>query len=757
MKKIKIILFTFFLSFITEAQMVLEYDIATANTQIGIPLTGTVNVTVNWGDGTTNQTFTTAGIKNHTYTTSGTKTVTITGSLTAYGSGANSTYNARLTKVLSWDGLGITSFNLAFNFATLLTQVPNSLPTTVTNLRAMFIYASAFNQPIGTWNTKNITDMSGMFYGANAFNQPIGNWNTLNVTNMHGMFAGASSFNQPIGNWSTQNVTDMGTMFAGANDFNQAIGNWNTQNVTNMFRMFYGASAFNQPIGNWNTQNVTNMSGMFGVASVFNQAIGNWNTQNVTDMSGMFGDASAFNQAIGNWNTQNVTNMSEMFGYASAFNQAIGNWKLNSAISMTNMLYGSGLDCSNYSATLRGWAKQPTCPSNIYLGTVVNGSTNRNYNSTAKNAHDLLVNNKGWTITDDAYVNTLKTINITSCGSYKNYTQSGVYQDTLWGKNTCDSILVLNLIIKKSNSTSQTINACNSYKSPSGKRIYTESGIYKDTLVNKNGCDSIITLTVKISKPSKDSINITTCKSFYTSPSGSKTFDKSGVYNDTLVDKNGCDSILTINLRFQTKSSEIKLTRCNSYLDLNGEKLSKSGTYHYTITDNEGCDSMVTLSLTIDSLSSLLSYDDISHSLSSLTKDANYQWFNCLTGKPVKGATQQTFTPDTSGIYGVHVSKNSCAEISSFCNQVELAASNLPCENLVLYPNPGNGLYTLNLGCTFKETSVEIFDINNLKVYADTYLQHDVIQFYLDQPSGVYLVRVTNGNRTSIIKLMHFK
>jgi surface protein len=55
-----------------------------------------------------------------------------------------------------------------------------------------------------------------MFYGATAFNQPIGSWNVSNVTNMNFMFDNATVFNQNIGSWDVSNVTNMIYMFGGA-------------------------------------------------------------------------------------------------------------------------------------------------------------------------------------------------------------------------------------------------------------------------------------------------------------------------------------------------------------------------------------------------------------------------------------------------------------------------------------------------------------------------------------------------------------
>jgi len=101
--------------------------------------------------------------------------------------------------------------------------------------------------------TSGITDMSGMFGNASAFNEPIGGWDTSNVTNMSGMFHEAAAFNQPIGSWVTSNVTDMSFMFNNATAFNRDLSSWCVVNVifTNAFSLAASLWTELQPI--WET------------------------------------------------------------------------------------------------------------------------------------------------------------------------------------------------------------------------------------------------------------------------------------------------------------------------------------------------------------------------------------------------------------------------------------------------------------------------------------------------------------------------
>jgi hypothetical protein len=76
-----------------------------------------------------------------------------------------------------------------------------------------------------------------------------------------------------------------------------------------------------------------------------------------------------------------------------------------------------------------------------------------------------------------------------------------VYKDTLTGSNGCDSIRTLTLTIKPTQTKNQSVTLCQGQTLQVGTRIYTQPGIYLDTLTAANGCDSLITSTLNYSIP----------------------------------------------------------------------------------------------------------------------------------------------------------------------------------------------------------------------------------------------------------------
>ena len=305
---------------------------------IVLPLygSGPLVVSTDWGDSTVDS------LLSHTYAANGVYNIIVSPVSGIYSSfGSTSFAGAQfMTSIDSW-GNDFVTLNNACRNAVNLTSVPSYLPTSCTEIAAMFYGATSFNQDISTWDTSPITNSSFVFYGATAFNQGISTWNVGSVTNMDSMFYEATSFNQPIGSWNVANVIYMNSMFRGATSFDQDISAWNVANVTVTIFMFAGATSFDQPIGSWNVANVTVMGNMFYQATSFDQDISTWDVGSVTNMDSMFESATSFNQDISTWNVANVTSMISMFAAATSFDQPIGIWNVGNVTQMIGMFFGA--------------------------------------------------------------------------------------------------------------------------------------------------------------------------------------------------------------------------------------------------------------------------------------------------------------------------------------------------------------------------------------------------------------------------------
>ncbi|MCQ8757648.1 BspA family leucine-rich repeat surface protein, partial [Escherichia coli] len=77
-----------------------------------------------------------------------------------------------------------------------------------------------------------VTRMVNMFQAASAFNQPIGNWNTSVVNHFEGMFADATAFNQSLAGWLVRPFFEMTDMLNNCGmdceNYSATLNGWNS-------------------------------------------------------------------------------------------------------------------------------------------------------------------------------------------------------------------------------------------------------------------------------------------------------------------------------------------------------------------------------------------------------------------------------------------------------------------------------------------------------------------------------------------------
>ncbi len=373
---------------------------------------------------------------------------------------------------------------------------------------------------------------------------------------------------------------------------------------------------------------------------------------------------------------------------------------------------------------------------------------------------DTLVNYRGC----DSLLTVELTINeptvyqqqITACSYWispmqKIHWNSGSYVDTLMNVAGCDSFLYTQLTINQPTSMQIKVTVCGSYTSPAG-HLYTQSANFSDTIKNSVGCDSIVYVNLTVNTISKEIVDVKACD-VYVSPLGNLHY-QSGTYFDTLKGYYGCDSIIQTNL-IVTKSSRVKyvVSACRFFENHKGVTLTKSGYYVDSMKTINGCDSIIELELTIDTLNIAVSGNN--NVLTASPANAQYQWLDCNNAySPINNEIQQSFAPSANGQYAVQVILNSCIDTSDCFTIQNISSKGLKQSNFNVYPNPSQGIYTVNAGDK-AIGKLRILGLNgqilkNLDLSNQSHYQLSL----MDYAAGIYTLEVDQNGKISTMKLV---
>jgi hypothetical protein len=259
------------------------------------------------------------------------------------------------------------------------------------------------------------------------------------------------------------------------------------------------------------------------------------------------------------------------------------------------------------------------------------------------------------------------------------------------------------------------------------------SGTYRLTVIDQNGCGQVADTTIIINEPTGVTVALDSFRavnvSCHNANDGSIVLFASGVSPITYQWNN--------------------LSGNNSSVN----NLS-AGNYSATVTDNNSC---LVFSSTITQPDAI----DISTTLNGRTITANetgatFQWLNCNGNTVITDSTSSSFSPTVSGSYSAVITKNGCTDTTA-CVTISIISSldeTIFANSVSIYPNPANGIITIDWNTGSSETEITITDISGRVVFSKTEMDKTAIQLNVQQAAGVYVVAVKTQAGTAVKKLV---
>lgn len=193
-------------------------------------------------------------------------------------------------------------------------------------------------------------------------------------------------------------------------------------------------------------------------------------------------------------------------------------------------------------------------------------------------------------------------------GDFQN--TNGIYIDSSITFNGCDSIITTTLIVHENPTYSfQNFTVCEGESIVVNGNIYNQNGQFQDTLVGLYGCDSILTTSLFVITPVVVNQQAYICQGESYLFNGID-YSNEGVYFDSTNTILGCDSINVLSLfikeDYQTYLFDTICLGSKYYFAY--DSLSNSGTYTWPLLSDNGCDSTIVLNLYVDNCDEITLY-----------------------------------------------------------------------------------------------------------------------------------------------------
>ena len=347
------------------------------------------------------------------------------------------------------------------------------------------------------------------------------------------------------------------------------------------------------------------------------------------------------------------------------------------------------------------------------------------------------------------------------------FTETGVYVDTLETTMGCDSIVTLYLTVGDFVLNDTVAEACETFTWYG--QTYQASGQYEHTLQSGMGCDSIVRLNLTIHQAMETDTAATVCESFTWY---GQTYQNSGQYEHTLQTLAGCDSIVTLHLTIsEAIETDTAATTCGAFTWY-GQAYEVSGQYEHLFETSMGCDSLVKLHLTVNqtqygrlqgpvwvyAASDFVSAHYDYYVADSLTIEPNTLHWSCSN-------SDWTLTPSDNRYHcQLFVSNIGQGTLTARTEQdcdtiysIEVNATWFDLDEngglpVKLFPNPAQSEVTVEAE---EIVRIRLFDTFGVAAIEESCERLDALTLNVSHlPSGMYMVEITTRRDRVVRKLM---
>ncbi len=297
-----------------------------------------------------------------------------------------------------------------------------------------------------------------------------------------------------------------------------------------------------------------------------------------------------------------------------------------------------------------------------------------------------------------------------------------------------------------------TIHACESYYWPIQDTIFTTSGMYSDTLVGPQGCDTLVQLYLNIHKATQRTQTITTCDE-YLWPANGKMYHSNASDTAFLQSIHGCDSVVILNLTIKHSSTSTLIeTACIQYISPSGQhRWTKSGLYTDIIRNRAGCDSIITIHLQIKDVDTEVTQTD--STLTAHAIPATFQWLKCTNGHEVlSGQTKSHFVPIFNGRYAVRITQNGCTDTSACFTISDKESIDNPFGiRMSIYPNPTTGVVHVQFSDVLQGVNATIWTTAGKLIWLEEFGTTAGFDLEIPWPKAVYYLKISISSGKSVI------